>query len=111
MTEDEQKQKEMRERLRDKLRGNPELRQQMMVRCILPMLGAMAANKGVDIEFDDGVDEEIRDAVAQGYMAASMAEIATNPPWYLDLPLVGRVRRAARWLRRPRSTKDGSTPD
>lgn len=86
----------MRENLRKNLRRNPEATR----RVVLSLVGAKLASRGVPLEVADDVSASDAEALAEGYISRSVAEIATKPPWYTDIPLLGRIIKATRHLRK-----------
>ena len=89
----------LRARARAKMRNDPEARRRAEM-VAMSMLGGMAASRGLDVELGDDLPDDAKEAFADGYVSASMAQLATQPKWYTDLPLLGRLFKMVLRLRR-----------
>lgn len=92
----------MRKQARELLEQNPDKGRRMA----LFLVGSQLALRDVPLEIADDVSGDDRRALANGYISAETSELARKPPWYTDLPLIGRIISASRHLRGSRKSEE-----
>ena len=96
---DDERQK-ARERMREKILNDPEAAKRFVREVVAPIIGMHMARHEADPVLIDEAPDELREGLRQGYLAEAFGELASKPPWYTDVPLLGRILGAVFGRRR-----------